>query len=303
MLDMFTVPYVTQCPPVGDEVQSALSDLNIPLYRDIYTTASESVVVPSNGYVLDMALALGRRLRRTPVSAAKAPRGVSMVSVTGEIRWGLARSYGRGSSGRKLSRDEMILGADEQMGTIVERQVTEMLAAVNSLLEQMDELWEDIAYEYGISIDRKNPPLRIPGRNEDPTVYREYQPLAPKWSYFFSRLRFPEDEHLYTLWSDYGILDLIKHDTNAGDEIERTDIRSYNVLRPANTSEIRIFRRKHKFAPFRDGLVRLRDLLQSTPERIVTLVTRYGEVYEGKFRIVEKEMPMDIPIFPESEEE
>lgn len=298
MVDMFSVPYIPHDPPAGDEERSALYDLENPLYKDIYATASESVVVPTNNYVLSMVLSLGRRVRRTRVSAAKVPRGVSMVSVTGEIRWGLGRSFGRSSSGKKLSRDELIFGGDEQMKTIVERQVPELLVGVNSLLEQMNELWDDIAYEYGISIDQRNPPLRIPGRNEDPTVYREYQPLAPDWSYFFSRLRFPEDQHLYTLWSDYGILDLIKHDESTGGEIERTDIRSYNVLRPANTSEIRVFRRKHSFAPFRNGLLRLRDLLQRTPERTVTLVTRYGDAYEGKSLIQEKEMPMDIPVFP-----
>jgi hypothetical protein len=155
-----------------------------------------------------------------------------------------------------------------------------------------------IAYEYGISIDQRDAPLRIPGHNEDLAVYRRYQPLTPHWSYFYSCLRFPEDEHLYTLWSGYGILDLIKHDMKTGEEIERTDIRSCNVLRPANTSEIRVCRRKHDFAPFRDGLMRLRDFLQNTSEQVVTLVTKYGEAYEGERLIFDKDMPMDIPIFP-----
>jgi hypothetical protein len=141
MVDMFSVPYITYHPPAGELEKFVISDLNVPLYRNIYTAASESVVVPSNGFVLDIVISLGRQLRRTRVSAAKAPRGASIVSVKGEIRRGLTRSYTARSRGKTLSRDEMILGGNEQMGTIVERLVPDMLVAVDSLLEQMDELW------------------------------------------------------------------------------------------------------------------------------------------------------------------
>jgi hypothetical protein len=171
----------------------------------------------------------------------------------------------------------MIFGR-EQTGTIETRRTAQLLKAVTSLLEQVERESDALATEYGVSVPLKDPSLRTPGAYEDPDVYFGYGPLAISWSYFLSGLRFAGDPHPYTLWANFGVLDLIKHDPLSGDELERSDIRSCTTLHPANTAEIRIFRNTRDLWPFRNSLATTRELLLKTSAETVSIMVARGQL-------------------------
>jgi hypothetical protein len=250
-------------------------------YEIIIKASTGSVTIPSEGWDAKLFISLDAHRRKKTFSLMKSYRRSS--DIIGEIRRGstVFGSYSPAGplSTRKLSRYEMICGK-EYTGQPGKRQTVELLEAVNSLLEQINQEFEALSVEYGVSVPLWKQHLRIPGGYEDPSVYKGHGPLRIWWCSFFAGLKFPDDPHPYTLWANFGVLDLIKHDPITGDEIERKDIRSCNVLHPINTAEIRIFRLTHDLKPLRDGLVKLRELLQITPDETVTIVTERVKGYQ-----------------------
>ncbi len=249
----------------------------------MYTISGDSLVVwspagktsiPCEPWIVTLVLSLDRRRRKRRFSLTKSHRAVS-YTING-VRGG-ATEFASFSSRRTASRFDTLFGV-EQNATIETRGTDQLLKAVTSLLEQAEREFDALAVEYGVSVPLGDPSLRTPGVYEHPDVYFGYGPLAISWSYFFSGLRFAGDPHPYTLWANFGVLDLIKHDPLSGDEIERSDIRSCTTLHPVNTAEIRIFRNTRDLWPLRNSLVTTRELLLKTSAETVSIMVARGQL-------------------------
>ena len=236
----------------------------------VFKAAAGTVSVPAGSTEVKVTWALDARRRRRKPLSLKSMGGV--FSQSGELKCGSTElrylSSLKSHRSRKPTRQEMIFGR-AQLAEIVERRTQDVLAAVNSMLEDMDAAGEALAIEYGLPIVMTEPVVSIGDLSVTLGDPDSCAKSGPYWSGFIAGLRFPNDPQAYTAWAGCGMLDLIKHDAATGKETERRDIRSREVLRTANAGEIPISRRTLDLQPLRTALAKLRGLLQSSPEETV----------------------------------
>lgn len=241
-----------------------------PIFSSIYRASNGSVGVPAGIVETEVLLSLDVRRRRRRFSIKKTLRDFKI----GEIRFGSTLP-------EKPSHRLDVLGGPAQTGTVVSKNTTRLLEAVRSYLQEMDKQWHGLEVEYGLTVVLDAPTRSSFRSHEDKShvdIKRVLDP--PLWNGYLAGLQFSDDLNPYTLWSCFGVLDLIKHDPDSGDEIDRTDIRSHKVFRPTNAGEVRVLRDVHDLNPLRDGLLKLRDLLETTPDEIVEMMT----VHRGRAR-------------------
>lgn len=256
--------------------------VSIPNYVYIYRTSAGSVSVPAGSLEIEVVSSLDARRRRKRMSLKTFCGG---NAVTKEIRSGSTQLLSLHSSAKRPPRREMLYGWG-QAGTVIERAATDLLEAVSSLLQQMEEYGDDLAIEYGVFMNERDPVLHLvsPDRFEtEPSPEQLRISLPCCWSSFYSGLRLPDDPHPYTIWASFGILDWIKHDPQTLLEIERSDIRSWERFKPANAGEIRIFRQTHDLTPLRTRLLKLRNLLQTTPDETVAMMAVFSGAMRERF--------------------
>ncbi len=236
----------------------------------VFKVATGTVSVPAGLIEMKVTWALDARRRRRKPLSLDSMRAVFTQS--GELKCGsteLRYFYSlKSRSSRKPTRGEMIFGR-AQMGEIVERRTQDVLAAVNSMLEDIEAGGDALATEYGLPFVLTERVVDISGLRVDRGEPGSCAKSDPVWSAFIAGLRFADDPHAYTAWAGCGMLDLIKHDPATGKETDRADIRSREVLQTVNAGEIPVFRRPLDLQPLRTGLAKLRELLQTTPDETV----------------------------------
>jgi hypothetical protein len=239
----------------------------------VYKIGEKTVGVPAGIIEMAVGSCLDARRGKRPLSL-KALRHV--IAVSEGIRWGSTQlhylSRHRSSSSRKPMPWNTIFGTG-QVGTIVQRPVSQLLDAVNTWLDEIEKDPQAVGIEYGLSIDFCGRSLSMGGSRVKPQASSSSADSIPGWSYFIAGLQFREDPHPYTAWASFGMLDLIKHDPTTGKEIDRTDIRSRETVQSANAGDIQVFRRTHDLEPLRLGLHRLRETLQNASEDMVAVTS------------------------------
>jgi hypothetical protein len=238
----------------------------------IYRTSTGSVSVPAN-VEIGIVKSLDARLRQKALSL-KSFRGGR--ALTKEIRSGCTELLSPfHSSGKTLPRRSVLFGKVNE-GKILQRRRVELLGAVESLIRQMEEYGDDLAIEYGIFVNERDPVMQLvpPELYERPPSAHYVEVSIPNLgSDFYTSVRFADDPHPYTFWSSFGVLDRIKHDSQTLVEIERTDIRSCKeTLYPVNAGEIRFFHKNHDLTLLRTRLKKLCDLLKAASDEIVEMM-------------------------------
>src|SRR5262245_40349538 len=110
-------------------------------YTYIYRTSSGAVSLPAGDVELSVVWSLDARRHRKPISLSTFRGG---CAINKEIRSGSTGLLLRHSKTRKPPRREIVY-AHETVGTIVERKAVELLEAVESLLQQLEECGTDLA--------------------------------------------------------------------------------------------------------------------------------------------------------------
>jgi hypothetical protein len=244
-----------------------------PSFVYIYRASIGSVSVPASREC-GVVKSLDARLRPKRLSLRTFRGGHAL---TEEIRSGgtcLLSPY-HPSIGKNLPRRSILFG-NVLEGKILQRRKVELLWAVESLLRQLEEYGDDLAIEYGIFVNERDPVMQLvpPELYERPPSAHYINVTIPNLgSDFYTGVRFADDPHPFTFWSSFGVLDRIKHDPLTLVEIERTDMRSCEeTLHPVNAGEIHFFRKNHDLTLLRTRLKKLCDLLKAAPDEIVEMM-------------------------------
>lgn len=221
----------------------------------------------------------------------------STAAVSEDLRMGSTHLYyasTRRSSSRTPKRCDIVFPPVE-MGTVVQRPTSTLANAVNSLIQQIDSDSEALGVEYGILLDLSGRAVNI-GGFEVPQVPPSRPEDNPRWSGFVAGVRLSADSPSCTIWANFGMLDLIKHDCSTGKEIDRSDIRHYDALETANAGRIGFVRRTCGFGLLRGRLQNLRELtLHTEDENVQIMAVPQGKLrqqMEGVFRCTLEEMGM-----------
>lgn len=235
-----------------------------------YQTKVGTAVLRGGGVEVDLLASLDLRRRKTKPSIKSLRR--KGVLISNEVRWGHVLAPLLVSKSKRPPRRNMVF-AREQMWEVVERDTADLRKAVQSIYQQLDSEMEDVSTEYGMHTN-----LRAEQLGFDPS---EFCCQGPKptdsppdvcWSRFLTGVRFPQDQHPHTLWSHFGVLDMIKHDPTTGVAVATRDIRSLSEVEPINCGKVALYRRRHDLHGFRVDLELLLSFLRKTNDQGVKVV-------------------------------